>query len=140
MQRHMSIQLTDVDVIAMLGVCPGPASASTASAAWAAWRCARPGAGRTSTFVHVNELNGDAATAAHLLTFDSVHGRWDHDVQRRRRRRSRSTARRSATAGSAEPGDVPWGEHGVEVVLECSGKFRTREALDAVLRARACAR
>ena len=31
-------------------------------------------------FAHVNELNGDAATAAHLLTFDSVHGRWDHDV------------------------------------------------------------
>ena len=31
-------------------------------------------------FVHVNELKGDAATAAHLLTFDSVHGRWSEDV------------------------------------------------------------
>ena len=27
-------------------------------------------------FAHINELNGDAGTAAHLLTFDSVHGRW----------------------------------------------------------------
>ena len=27
-------------------------------------------------FVHVNELDGDAATGAHLLEFDSVHGRW----------------------------------------------------------------
>jgi glyceraldehyde 3-phosphate dehydrogenase len=32
-------------------------------------------------FVHVNELHGDAETAAHLLTFDSVHGRWSHDVR-----------------------------------------------------------
>ena len=31
-------------------------------------------------FVHVNELHGGAATAAHLLTFDSVHGTWPHDV------------------------------------------------------------
>ncbi len=29
--------------------------------------------------VHVNELAGDAATSAHLLMFDSVHGRWPHD-------------------------------------------------------------
>ena len=31
-------------------------------------------------FTHVNELHGDASTAAHLLTFDSVHGRWSEDV------------------------------------------------------------
>ena len=34
----------------------------------------------------------------------------------------------------AEPGDVPWGELGVEVVLECSGRFRTPELLDAYFR------
>lgn len=28
-------------------------------------------------FVHINEPAGDAAGAAHLLTFDSVHGRWE---------------------------------------------------------------
>ena len=39
-------------------------------------------------------------------------------------------ARRSATASAAEPGDVPWGELGVEIVLECSGRFRTRELLE----------
>ena len=31
-------------------------------------------------FARVNEVKGDAETAAHLLTFDSVHGRWDHEV------------------------------------------------------------
>ena len=30
-------------------------------------------------FVHVNEIACDAAGAAHLLEFDSVHGRWGHD-------------------------------------------------------------
>src|SRR5687768_1939083 len=31
-------------------------------------------------FVHVNELQGGPETAAHLLTFDSIHGRWPHEV------------------------------------------------------------
>jgi glyceraldehyde 3-phosphate dehydrogenase len=31
--------------------------------------------------VHINEKAGDAATAAHLLKFDSVHGRWQHAVE-----------------------------------------------------------
>ena len=30
--------------------------------------------------VHINELNGDAETLAHLLEFDSVHGRWNQDI------------------------------------------------------------
>ena len=32
-------------------------------------------------FVHINEVSGGAATAAHLLTFDSVHGRWPVAVE-----------------------------------------------------------
>ncbi len=79
-------------------------------------------------FAHINELNGDAATAAHLLTFDSVHGRWPHDVQ------SSSDAvtidGTDVSLGSAaEPGAVAWDEHGIDVVLECSGRFRTIESL-----------
>ncbi|MER2545012.1 MAG: glyceraldehyde 3-phosphate dehydrogenase NAD-binding domain-containing protein, partial [Candidatus Accumulibacter phosphatis] len=31
-------------------------------------------------FVHINEANGPVESAAHLLEFDSVHGRWRHDV------------------------------------------------------------
>jgi glyceraldehyde-3-phosphate dehydrogenase (arsenate-transferring) len=81
-------------------------------------------------FVHVNELHGDAATAAHLLEFDSVHGRWPRRVE--------SSDRELAIDGTslgysraAEPGAVPWGELGVELVLECSGAFRTRESLQS---------
>ena len=85
------------------------------------------------SFTHVNELNGDAATAAHLLTFDSVHGRWSEDVHGdgEALRVQGSTLGYSA---AAEPGAVPWGELGVEVVLECSGRFRTPETLDAYFR------
>jgi len=86
------------------------------------------------TFAHINELKGDAATSAHLLTFDSVHGRWGRDV-----RGDGATLTIDGTpiaySQHAQPGDVPWAEQGVDVVLECSGKFRTREALDAYFRA-----
>jgi len=78
--------------------------------------------------VHVNELHGDAATAAHLLTFDSVHGRWPREV----RGDGRVLTVDGATLGysaHAAPGDVPWDEHGVDVVLECTGAFRTAERL-----------
>ena len=34
----------------------------------------------TMELMHVNDIAGDAATHAHLLAFDSVHGRWDIDV------------------------------------------------------------
>ncbi len=80
-------------------------------------------------FAHVNELHGDAATAAHLLEFDSVHGRWDHNVDDATGR----IAIDDESIGYSRhplPGDVPWDELGIEVVLECSGKFRTPEALE----------
>jgi len=81
-------------------------------------------------FAHVNEPGGDASTAAHLLTFDSVHGRWSEDV-----RGDGALLTVNGTelgySSEAKPGDVPWSEMGVEVVLECSGRFRTPEALAA---------
>jgi glyceraldehyde 3-phosphate dehydrogenase len=82
------------------------------------------------TFAHINELKGDAATSAHLLTFDSMHGRWDRDIQGEG---SALTIGGTPIAYSqhATPGAVPWSDQGVDIVLECSGKFRTPEALDA---------
>ena len=80
------------------------------------------------TFAHVNEPHGDAATAAHLLTFDSVHGRWDRDAQGVGDALS-IDGRTLSYSGAADPGDVPWGDLGVDLVLECSGRFRTPETL-----------
>lgn len=79
-------------------------------------------------FVHVNELHGDAASAAHLLCFDSVHGRWGREA-----RGDGDTLIVDGTPISysavAGPGDVPWSELGADIVLECTGKFRTIEKL-----------
>jgi len=84
-------------------------------------------------FTHVNELHGDARTAAHLLTFDSIHGRWSEQVHG-----DGGALVVNGTAlgytSAAEPGDVPWGELGVEVVLECTGRFRTPELLEGYFR------
>ena len=77
---------------------------------------------------HVNDLFATPEASAHLLEFDSVHGRWSHaptfgsDTL--------EIAGKTISYGqAADPADVPWGELGIDVVIECSGKFRTPEAL-----------
>jgi glyceraldehyde 3-phosphate dehydrogenase len=78
--------------------------------------------------VHINEVKGGPETAAHLLEFDSVHGRWRVPITadaygiKIRNDRVRFT-------NFDAPGEVPWDESGVEIVIECSGKFLTPEAL-----------
>jgi len=79
--------------------------------------------------VHVNEAAGDAHTAAHLLAFDSVHGRWPQVVQANTRGFFVGTAPVSFSQ-EKDPTAVPWREAGVEMVLECSGKFKTPETLE----------
>ena len=80
--------------------------------------------------VHINEVKGGAQTAAHLLTFDSVHGKWQHDV-RAAEGALAIDDKRLGYSERAAPGDVPWREAGVDIVLECSGKFRTPQTLAA---------
>ncbi len=79
--------------------------------------------------VHVNELHGGPDTAAHLLEFDSVHGRWDRPVASAD---GGLTIDGHAVGFSSHdtPGAVPWDEVGATVVAECSGAFRTIETLD----------
>ena len=79
--------------------------------------------------VHVNELHGDVATAAHLLEFDSVHGRYGGTVGHDESALRVDGATVSYSARSA-PGDVRWGDLGVDLVLECTGKFKTVASLD----------
>ncbi len=80
-------------------------------------------------FVHVNETQGGSEAAAHLLTFDSVHGRWPHDVRAEGDAAFSIDGTRLGYTAHPKPGDVPWKEAGVDIVLECTGKFKTPEAL-----------
>jgi len=78
--------------------------------------------------VHVNDPAGDAHAGAHLLAFDSVHGRWQQAVQANTRGFFVGSAPVSWSRES-DPTAVPWRQAGVEMVLECSGRFKTPETL-----------
>ncbi len=80
--------------------------------------------------VHINDPAGDAETLAHLLNFDSVHGRWQHQAE--------------AVAGAISIGDqqiavshnkaiseTDWSA--CDVVIEASGKMKTKAILQAYL-------
>ena len=76
--------------------------------------------------VGVNDL-GSVEANAHLLRYDSVHGRYPNDV---------SVSGDSIDVGGGpikvtaerDPAKLPWGELGVDVALECTGIFAKREA------------
>lgn len=74
--------------------------------------------------VAVNDLT-DSATMAHLLKYDSVHGTLDLDV------RAGDTTldideRSVAYSAVKDPAQLPWRDHDVDIVLECTGFFTDR--------------
>jgi glyceraldehyde 3-phosphate dehydrogenase len=87
-----------------------------------------PRGGNRLDVVHINEVKGGAATAAHLLEFDSIHGRWRTDFASDER--SVSIAGTRIGFSDAPVADaVPWGDLGCDIVLECTGKFLNNEQL-----------
>ena len=88
----------------------------------AAWGCDE------LDFVHLNEIAGDAECAAHLLNFDSVHGRWEREASAADDRVS-VDGRVMSYSQHDTPAAVDWAAHGVELVIESSGRFRTPESL-----------
>jgi glyceraldehyde 3-phosphate dehydrogenase len=79
-------------------------------------------------FVHINEVKGGPEAAAHLLEFDSLHGRWRRRIGRENGGIS-IDGRVIGFSDHAKPGDVPWRELGADIVLECSGKFKDSDSL-----------
>ena len=79
-------------------------------------------------FVVINEINGGAAAAAHLLNFDSVHGRWNHWANADK---NRIEIEDQSVIFSEQPtlNENPWRQHKVDIVLECSGQFRSPQTL-----------
>jgi len=84
-------------------------------------------------FVAINDLT-DAKTLAHLLKYDSVHGKIDVEVE----------AKKDAIIVDGEeigilserdPRNLPWNELGIDIVMECTGRFRDRESAEKHLSA-----
>ena len=74
--------------------------------------------------VAVNDV-ADVDTLAHLLAFDSVYGRFPGSVTARDGFIDVGDHAIIATA-HRDPAELPWAEFGVDVVIEATGRFRTR--------------
>jgi len=74
--------------------------------------------------VHINDIT-DARTLAHLLKYDSVHGQFRRNVGA-----DGNTIvvgdRRVEISAETDPTKLPWRAKGVDLVLECTGKFTER--------------
>jgi len=90
-----------------------------------------PRAANRLDIVHVNEVKGGAAATAHLLEFDSLHGRWRESFGVEDDRAIRIGNRRVGFSAAASPGEIAWGDMGCDIVLECTGKFLTPDKLAA---------
>ncbi|MFH1822430.1 MAG: type I glyceraldehyde-3-phosphate dehydrogenase [Patescibacteria group bacterium] len=78
-----------------------------------------------ANIIAINDLT-DTKTLAHLFKFDSVYGQYNKNIQ--------ATSNSLIVAGKKykvlaekEPAKLPWRELKVDIVLECTGRFRTKE-------------
>ena len=75
--------------------------------------------------VGINDLT-DNKTLAHLLKFDSAHGPFDGTVEATDDSLIVNGSKIQATA-ERDPSKLNWADLGVDLVLECTGFFRTKE-------------
>lgn len=78
------------------------------------------------TITRINELHGGPETAAHLLEFDTVHGRWDRDIGHDA---DSITVGGQRVAFSNAPSPAEMDLTGVDIVIDATGAFRTPELL-----------
>ena len=75
--------------------------------------------------VAINDLT-DAATMAHLLAYDSVHGKLEHDIATKENA-IEVDGNPIAYTAVRDPEKLDWQAFGVDIVAECTGLFRDRE-------------
>lgn len=80
--------------------------------------------------IHINDPAGDAATLAHLLNYDSVHGQWDKEATCEGSDIIIGT-QTITTSSNKSLEETNWAE--CDLVIEASGKFKTTEKLTPYL-------
>ncbi|MEO6487471.1 MAG: type I glyceraldehyde-3-phosphate dehydrogenase [Thermoanaerobaculia bacterium] len=83
-------------------------------------------------FVAVNDLT-DSATLAYLLKYDSVHGTLDHKVESTPNG-IKIDGKEMRVFSSPDPSEIPWSDLGVEIVVESSGRFTSKDKASRHLR------
>ncbi|MCT6701228.1 ArsJ-associated glyceraldehyde-3-phosphate dehydrogenase [Rheinheimera sp. 4Y26] len=81
-------------------------------------------------FVRINDPAGDAATFAHLLNFDSVHGRWQHQAQAEGNT-VLINGKTIVVSQHKNIQDTDWSD--CDLVIECSGKMKSKAVLEQYL-------
>lgn len=84
-------------------------------------------------FVAINDIT-DAKTLAHLFKYDSIHGRFKGDTKAGNNS-IEVDGKSIKIFKERDPASIPWGDLGVDVVVESTGLFRTREAASKHLQA-----
>ena len=78
--------------------------------------------------IHINEISGNSHAMAHLLEFDSVHGRWDRELTYEEDAIF-VEGKRVSYSSKENPAELDWASMGIDLVIECTGKFKTEESL-----------
>ncbi len=78
--------------------------------------------------VAINDL-ADARTLAHLLKYDSIHGVFAHDISHKDEQIT-CNGHLIALTNHESPEKIDWSATDVDIVVECSGKFKTRKDLE----------
>lgn len=93
-----------------------------------------PRRGNRLEVVHLNEIKGGAVATAHLLEFDSMQGRWRARIGHDGEQAIHIDEHKLGFSSEASPSDLPWGDLGIDLVLECTGKFLTPAVLEGHLK------
>ncbi len=72
----------------------------------------------------VNDL-AETDNLAHLLKYDSIHGRYEGTVESKGEKLIIDN-KEITVFHEAEPGNIPWGDFGVDIVIEATGRFKTK--------------
>ena len=83
--------------------------------------------------IAINDLT-DVETLAHLLRYDSVHGKFPGEVEVDRKKLI-VNGQRITVLSEKDPSTLPWDNLGIDVVVECTGQFRKREGASKHLEA-----
>jgi glyceraldehyde 3-phosphate dehydrogenase len=70
--------------------------------------------------------SGDLATNAHLLKYDTTHGRFRTSVETEGENCIIIDGKKIAFYSTKDPKGVNWATHGVDVLLECTGAYTTK--------------
>jgi len=77
--------------------------------------------------VAINDL-GDSSINAHLLQYDTAHGKFDIDVSASKDEIIINKKDKIKVFSERNPENLPWGDLGIDVVHECTGFFASKEA------------